>query len=141
MKRYMQFVKPYNLQILLTIVIGIIKFAIPLFIPILIKIVIDDIIGGDMTSEEKMKQLVYWLGGTALVFLIVRPPIEYYRQYLAQLVSNKILYDIRQKLYSHDWFDECLVRFSNYSNCNWNNAHNECEVDNCYFASLSILRF
>ncbi|MFB5088512.1 ABC transporter ATP-binding protein [Psychrobacillus sp. PGGUH221] len=101
MKRYMQFVKPYNLQILLTIVIGIIKFAIPLFIPILIKIVIDDIIGGDMTSEEKMQQLVYWLGGTALVFLIVRPPIEYYRQYLAQLVSNKILYDIRQKLYIH----------------------------------------
>ncbi|MEI4770159.1 ABC transporter ATP-binding protein [Psychrobacillus sp. FJAT-51614] len=101
MKRYMQFVKPYNLQILLTIVIGIIKFAIPLFIPILIKIVIDDIIGGDMTSEEKIQQLVYWLGGTALVFLIVRPPIEYYRQYLAQLVSNKILYDIRQKLYIH----------------------------------------
>lgn len=101
MKRYMQFVKPYNLQILLTIVIGIIKFAIPLFIPILIKIVIDDIIGGEMTSEEKMQQLVYWLGGTALVFLIVRPPIEYYRQYLAQLVSNKILYDIRQKLYIH----------------------------------------
>ena len=45
MKRYMQFVKPYNFQIFLTIVIGIIKFAIPLFIPILIKIVIDDIIG------------------------------------------------------------------------------------------------
>ncbi|KQL32487.1 ABC transporter ATP-binding protein [Psychrobacillus sp. FJAT-21963] len=101
MKRYMQFVKPYNLQILLTIVIGIIKFAIPLFIPILIKIVIDDIIDENMAYEEKMKQLVYWLGGTALVFLIVRPPIEYYRQYLAQLVSNKILYDIRQKLYIH----------------------------------------
>lgn len=102
MKRYMQFVKPYNIQIFITIVIGIIKFAIPLFIPVLIKIVIDDIIQAEMlTAEEKIRQLVYWLGGTALVFLIVRPPIEYYRQYLAQLVSNKILYDIRQKLYSH----------------------------------------
>lgn len=102
MKRYMQFVKPYNLQIFLTIVIGIIKFAIPLFIPLLIKIVIDDIIGAEaLTDAEKIKQLVYWLGGTALVFLIVRPPIEYYRQYLAQLVSNKILYDIRQKMYIH----------------------------------------
>ncbi|WP_391117289.1 ABC transporter ATP-binding protein [Psychrobacillus sp. L3] len=101
-KRYMQFVKPYNVQIFITIVIGIIKFAIPLFIPLLIKIVIDDIIGGKgLTSEEKMHQLVYWLGGTSLIFLIVRPPIEYYRQYLAQLVSNQILYDIRQKLYIH----------------------------------------
>lgn len=101
MKRYMEFVKPYNWQIFLTIVIGVIKFAIPLFIPVLIKIVVDDIIGGDMSTDEKIQQLIYWLGGTALVFLIVRPPIEYYRQYLAQLVSNKILYDIRQKLYIH----------------------------------------
>ena len=76
MKRYMEFVKPYNWQIFLTIIIGVIKFAIPLFIPILIKIVVDDIIGGDMATDEKIQQLVYWLGGTALVFLIVRPPIE-----------------------------------------------------------------
>ncbi|SDO12548.1 ATP-binding cassette, subfamily B, MsbA [Psychrobacillus sp. OK028] len=102
MKRYMQFVKPYNFQIFLTIVIGIIKFAIPLFIPILIKIVIDDIIGAEaLTNDEKITQLVYWLGGTALVFLVVRPPIEYYRQYLAQLVSNKILFDIRKNMYTH----------------------------------------
>lgn len=101
-KRYMKFVKPYKWQIILTVVIGIVKFAIPLFIPLLIKIVIDDIITEDTLSDgEKTRQLFYWLGGTALVFFIVRPPIEYYRQYYAQLVSNKILYDIRQDLYGH----------------------------------------
>lgn len=100
-RRYMQFVKPYNWQIIVTILIGIVKFAIPLFIPILIKIVIDDIIGGDMTEAEKLRQLFYWLGGTALVFFLVRPPIEYYRQYLAQYVSNKILFDIREQLFDH----------------------------------------
>ena len=42
------------------------------------------------------RQLFYWLGGTVLVFFIVRPPVEYYRQYYAQYVSNKILYDIRE---------------------------------------------
>ncbi|MDN7243699.1 ABC transporter ATP-binding protein [Planococcus sp. N028] len=102
MKRYMKFVKPYNWQILLTIVIGIFKFAIPLFIPLLIKIVIDDIIGAEaLTSDEKLRQLFMWLGGTAILFFIFRPPIEYFRQYYAQLVSNKILYDIRQELYGH----------------------------------------
>lgn len=101
-KRYLKFVKPYTWQIVLTVVIGIIKFAIPLFIPFLIKIVIDDVIGSQtLTADEKTAQLFYWLGGTALVFFIIRPPVEYYRQYYAQLVSNKILYDIRQNLYGH----------------------------------------
>ncbi|MDN3451586.1 MULTISPECIES: ABC transporter ATP-binding protein [Planococcus] len=98
----MQFVKPYTWQIILTIIIGIFKFAIPLFIPLLIKIVIDDIIGADgLSSDEKLEQLYWWLGGTAILFFIFRPPIEYFRQYYAQLVSNKILYDIRQHLYGH----------------------------------------
>ncbi|REB05317.1 ABC transporter ATP-binding protein [Sporosarcina sp. BI001-red] len=101
-KRYLKFVKPYTWQIVLTVFIGIIKFAIPLFIPFLIKIVIDDVIGSQtLTADEKTTQLFYWLGGTALVFFIIRPPVEYYRQYYAQLVSNKILYDIRQNLYGH----------------------------------------
>jgi len=112
-KRYMKFVKPYTWQIILTVAIGIVKFAIPLFIPLLIKIVIDDIINVDtLTDDEKIRQLFYWLGGTALVFFIVRPPIEYYRQYYAQLVSNKILYDIRQELYGH--LQRLSLRF--YSN-------------------------
>ncbi len=102
MKRYMQFVKPYYWQIALTIFIGIFKFAIPLFIPLLIKIVIDDIIGADaLSNAEKLEQLYLWLGGTAIVFFLLRPPIEYYRQYYAQYVSNKILYDIRGFLYGH----------------------------------------
>ena len=102
MKRYMQFVKPYYWQIALTIVIGVFKFAIPLFIPLLIKIVIDDIIGADaLSNAEKLEQLYLWLGGTAIVFFLLRPPIEYYRQYYAQYVSNKILYDIRGFLYGH----------------------------------------
>ncbi|MEK5037191.1 ABC transporter ATP-binding protein [Sporosarcina sp. FSL K6-3457] len=101
-KRYMRFVKPYNWLILLTILLGIIKFAIPLFMPLLIKIVIDDIINSDLLTQAEMtRQLFYWLGGTALLFFIVRPPVEYYRQYYAQYVSNKILYDIRQVLYGH----------------------------------------
>ncbi|MGF9978785.1 ABC transporter ATP-binding protein [Viridibacillus arvi] len=101
-KRYMRFVRPYNWEILLTLVIGIVKFAIPLFIPILIKIVIDDIVMAEnLTNDEKTLQLFYWLGGTAVVFFVLRPPIEYYRQYFAQHVSNKILYDIRKELYGH----------------------------------------
>ena len=101
-KRYLQFVKPYNWQIVFTVLIGVVKFAIPLFLPLLIKIVIDDIIGSPTLSDsDKTQQLFYWLGGTIIVFFLIRPPVEYYRQYYAQLVSNKILFDIRKSLYSH----------------------------------------
>ncbi len=104
-KRYMKFVKPYKWMIIFTIFIGVLKFGIPLFMPLLMKIVIDDIIGANIsnliTAEEATRQLFYWLGGTMLVFFLIRPPVEYYRQFYAQYVSNKILYDIRENLYSH----------------------------------------
>lgn len=101
-RRYMTFVKPYRWEIVLTVVIGIVKFAIPLFIPFLIKIVIDDIIlSTTLTDAEKTSQLFLYLGGTAILFFAIRPPVEYYRQYFAQNVSNKILFDIRQHLFSH----------------------------------------
>ncbi|WP_264990210.1 ABC transporter ATP-binding protein [Lysinibacillus piscis] len=101
-RRYMRFIKPYTWEIALTIIIGIVKFAIPLFIPLLLKIVLDNIIAApDLTDAEKTKELFYWLGGTIIVFFVIRPPIEYYRQYFAQHVSNKVLFDIRQEIYAH----------------------------------------
>lgn len=100
-KQYMKFVKPYFWQIIWTIIIGIFKFAIPLLTPLILKFVIDSIIDGDMSIAEKQSQL-FWIMGIALVvFALLRPPIEYFRQYLAQLVGSKILYDIRGKLFDH----------------------------------------
>ncbi len=101
-KRYLKFVKPYRWQIIGTILIGLIKFAIPLLIPILIKYVIDDIVGSsELTSNEKTSELIKIMGFMLVIFLIVRPPVEYYRQYFAQWTGNKILYDIRDRLYDH----------------------------------------
>ncbi|WP_272447265.1 ABC transporter ATP-binding protein [Aquibacillus salsiterrae] len=101
-KRYMQFVKPYKWKILLTIVIGIVKFGIPLLMPLIVKYVIDDIIGAEgLSSSEKINELLLLMGGAILIFLVIRPPVEYFRQYYAQWVGNKIIYDIREKLFDH----------------------------------------
>lgn len=100
-KRYMAFVKPYRLQIVGTIIIGIIKFSIPLLLPLLIKYVVDDIIGGTGSAEEKTRTLLTIMGVMFVLFVVVRPPIEYYRQYFAQWVGSKILYDIRDQLFTH----------------------------------------
>ncbi|MGV2940110.1 ABC transporter ATP-binding protein [Mesobacillus sp. LC4] len=101
-RRYLKFVKPYRLQIIGTIFIGILKFAIPLLIPLLIKFVLDDVIGSDtLTKDEKIDKLVWVMGIMIVVFVVLRPPIEYYRQYFAQWTASKILYDIRDRLFTH----------------------------------------
>ncbi len=90
------------MQIIGTIIIGIIKFAIPLLIPLLLKYVIDDIINNNgMNTNDKIHHLLISMGIMTVIFVVMRPPIEYYRQYFAQWTSNKILYDIRDQLFSH----------------------------------------
>lgn len=101
-KRYLQFVKPYKYRIFATIIVGIIKFGIPMLIPLLIKYAIDGVINNHaLTTVEKVHHLTIAIGIALFIFVIVRPPIEFIRQYLAQWTSNKILYDIRKKLYNH----------------------------------------
>jgi ATP-binding cassette, subfamily B, putative efflux pump len=41
------------------------------------------------------------MAGAFFLFVVIRPPIEYYRQYYAQWVGSKILYDIRDRLFDH----------------------------------------
>ncbi|WP_339229111.1 ABC transporter ATP-binding protein [Oceanobacillus sp. FSL K6-2867] len=101
-KQYMKFVAPYKWKILWTILIGIIKFGIPLLMPLILKYVIDDIIVAEnMSDADKISKLLWVMGISFVVFLLLRPPIEYIRQYLAQWVGNKVLYDIRDRLFDH----------------------------------------
>ncbi|WP_226530823.1 ABC transporter ATP-binding protein [Metabacillus niabensis] len=100
-RRYMAFVKPYRLQIVGTIIIGVIKFSIPLLMPLLIRHVVDNIIGGTGTDAEKTKELLTIMGFMFVLFVVIRPPVEYYRQYFAQWTASKILYDIRDQLFTH----------------------------------------
>ncbi len=98
----MQFVKPYKWLIILTILIGVLKFGIPLLLPLLIKYTIDDIIMPEgLGTDERIDMLIQVLLLFSFIFIIVRPPVEYFRQYLAQWTSNKVLYDIRKKMYRH----------------------------------------
>ncbi|QFT88050.1 Putative multidrug export ATP-binding/permease protein [Bacillus sp. THAF10] len=112
-KRYMQFVKPYQWQIVGTIIIGMFKFGLPLLIPLLLKYVVDDILLTDgRSAEEKTSELLMIMGVIFVSFLVLRPPIEYYRQYFAQWTGNKILYDLRDRLFDH--IQRLSLRF--YSN-------------------------
>ncbi|MFN7252877.1 MAG: ABC transporter ATP-binding protein [Anaerobacillus sp.] len=101
-RRYLLFVKPYIKEIIGTVLIGMLKFGIPLAMPLILKYVIDDIIDAkQLTDAEKISNLTWLMAIVFLIFIVLRPPIEYYRQYFAQWTSSKILYDIRDQLFSH----------------------------------------
>jgi subfamily B ATP-binding cassette protein MsbA len=113
MKRYMVFVKPYWKQIIITIMIGIFKFGIPLLIPLVMKYIIDDIIFAEaLTQDEKISLLMKIMAVMFFIFVVLRPPIEYFRQYFAQWIGSKVLYDIRDQLFTH--IQKLSLRF--YSN-------------------------
>lgn len=100
-RRYLQFVKPYRGKIFLTMIIGILKFGIPLLLPLLLKYAVDDLILSSIPIQEKMKKLTWVTVGILLIFTVIRYPIEYFRQYFAQWTGNKILFDIRNRLFTH----------------------------------------
>ncbi len=98
----MKFVKPYTWQIIGTLIIGIIKFGIPLLLPVLIKFVIDDVVGNGALSTDAKLHKLYWVMSIMIVlFVVVRPPVEYFRQYYAQWTGSKILFDIRDEMFGH----------------------------------------
>lgn len=65
------------------------------------KYVVDDLLLAQLPLSVKLHRLVYVIVSAFVLFVIVRTPIEYYRQYFAQLTTSKILYDIRNKLFEH----------------------------------------
>ncbi|WP_127529417.1 ABC transporter ATP-binding protein [Paenibacillus kobensis] len=100
-RAYFTFVKPYWHLVVITVIIGIIKFSIPLTLPLILKYVVDELLLGHLDNEQKMTNLLTVIGGATILFVLIRYPIEYYRQYFAQLITSRTLFDIRNRLFEH----------------------------------------
>ncbi|OKP96459.1 ABC transporter ATP-binding protein [Paenibacillus sp. P46E] len=101
-KSYYTFVRPYMKWIVLTLFIGMIKFSIPLTLPLILKYVVDDLLNNPaLTVAARVSKLMTVLGGSLVLFVIIRGPVEYYRQYFAQLITSRVLFDMRNRLYGH----------------------------------------
>lgn len=100
-KSYFKFVKPYWKLVLVTVLIGMIKFGIPMTLPLFLKYVIDDLILSNQPVDVKVEKLTYVMLLAFGLFVLIRSPIEYFRQYFAQFITSRILYDMRNRLYEH----------------------------------------
>ncbi|MFC5472247.1 ABC transporter ATP-binding protein [Cohnella suwonensis] len=101
LRLYLRFVKPYRWLVALTLLIGMLKFAIPMVTPLFLQYAIDDILLADLSRDDKLSRLAWLVGISFVLFVVIRYPIEYFRQYFAQLTTSRILFDLRNKLYAH----------------------------------------
>lgn len=100
-RMYLRFVKPYRWLVAVTLLIGMVKFAIPMVVPLFLQYAVDDILLAKLSQEDKISRLLQLIGVSFVLFVVIRYPIEYFRQYFAQLTTSRILYDLRNKLYGH----------------------------------------
>lgn len=93
--------KPYVDKQLWFYVLGFIgslfRFLIPLSIPLVMKYLLDDLLqNGGIAASEKMQQ-IGWIAVLMLsVFLLIRGPMEYVRQYFLHKANNNIIRELRR---------------------------------------------
>jgi ATP-binding cassette, subfamily B, putative efflux pump len=83
------------------------RFLIPLFVPLILKYVFDHLLQNELLSRsEKLEQLFFIAFGMLIVFLLVRAPMEYVRQFCIHKANNNIMKQLRkdafQKVHSLD---------------------------------------
>lgn len=73
------------------------RFLIPLSVPLILKYIFDDLLQNELLSRaEKIDQLL-WIAAVMLaVFLFVRTPMEYVRQYCIHTANNRIIKELRK---------------------------------------------
>lgn len=95
MKRLMAYVKPYKKYVILAILLNVIVAGLGPLRPYLTKVAVDDAIGNKDYNTLLIISLI--LVGT----LLFQAVMQYALTYFTQLMGQKIIYDLRVKVFSH----------------------------------------
>ncbi len=105
MKRLLAYARPYWRLILLSILLLLVLSVIDLARPYLIKVAIDDYILGPTQAGEGLRdnhiQALVRLGWFLFAILTLGFVLNYVQVYLLQYTGQRIVYDIRQHIFSH----------------------------------------
>lgn len=73
------------------------RFLIPLCVPLILKYIFDHLLQNDAASRaEKIEELLYIAGSMILVFIFIRTPMEYVRQFCLHKANNNIIKALRK---------------------------------------------
>jgi ATP-binding cassette, subfamily B, putative efflux pump len=106
-KLFLPYVKQVSRYYIIGFVGSLFRFLIPLFVPLILKYIFDQLLQNESLSRaEMLEQLLYIAAGMILVFLLIRTPMEYVRQFCIQKANNNIIKQLRkdafQKVHSLD---------------------------------------
>ncbi|MBS4196232.1 ABC transporter ATP-binding protein [Lederbergia citri] len=104
---FMPYVKQVSKLYLIGFIGSIFRFLIPLFVPLILKYIFDQLLQNEALSRtEMLEQLLYISAGMIIVFLFLRTPMEYVRQFCIHKANNNIIKQLRkdafQKVHSLD---------------------------------------
>lgn len=96
--RFLSYVRPYRWRLLLSTVIGVVKYNLPVVFPLILKDVIDTVLSGKPRQTGlNFDQL---MGLSVLLFLLYAV-ITHLRTHIGSRLSQDIIFDIRRDLFQH----------------------------------------
>src|SRR5512146_2646829 len=100
--RFLGYVRPYWKDLLLGTLGGVVKFTVPLLVPQVTRYLLDDVfLNQALPASEKIHQLILYIGGLILIFVVFWTPWTYVRHYLTSRGGNQSVFDLRSELYEH----------------------------------------
>jgi len=80
---------------------SIFRFIIPLTLPLVIKYIFDDLLHNEsMSSADKLERLLFVAMIVTVVFLLVRAPMEYMRQFCLHKANNNVIKALRKDTFA-----------------------------------------
>lgn len=96
-KFFIPYVRRVNKLYLIGFVGSLFRFLIPLFVPLILKYTFDHLLQIEaMSRTDKLEQLIYITIGMLIVFLFIRTPMEYVRQFCIHKANNNIIKCLRK---------------------------------------------
>jgi ATP-binding cassette, subfamily B, putative efflux pump len=98
--RFLSYVKPYWKYVVFAVFGGIVKFTVPLLVPQITRFLVDKVyLNNALTFNQKLYDLVFYVGGMILIFLFFWAPFTYVRHYFAGKAGHRSVFDLRCDLY------------------------------------------
>ena len=97
-RRFLAYVRPYRWRLVLSTVVGVVKYNLPVIFPWILKEVIDGLLSGKPSRTGLgFDQLM----GVSVLLFIVYAAICHLRTYIADRLAQAMIFDVRSDLFRH----------------------------------------
>jgi ATP-binding cassette, subfamily B, putative efflux pump len=100
-KLFLPYVKRVRTFYMIGFIGSLFRFLIPLFVPLVLKYIFDGLLQNEALSRtEMLEQLLYIAACMLVIFLLIRTPMEYVRQFFIHKANNNIIKQLRRDAFN-----------------------------------------